>query len=167
MTTIDRADRYAVGREAELAVIEYLRGRDCPFVVCGQERWMPKWVHKKLRTVHGHPMIDALRHYPDLASPTMLIQVKSAPNWDEHPTVTIEQASYRVSKELSDVDCPVLIVWYFPNKKPGGTRFLAQWASKINVMQPNGDRHDYDGSMTPMYLVNLKQLQSFDMFEVG
>lgn len=159
---MDKTNRFKNGREAEHAVLKQLMFSGVHYVITGQEMWLPKEVHDKVRLTHENPYIDAIRHFPDFSTHKLSIQVKAAPDADNYPTVTIEQASYNVSRALSDCGWPVLIVWVIG--KPDAGNIYGQWASKITPQLSQKAREDLNGSHTPMYLVRKNQLQPFKQF---
>jgi hypothetical protein len=164
---MDRDERIKYQREAENAMWRYLLYRRVWYVFCGQEKFLPTWAHGRIRFVNDNPTIDAIRHFPDMATQKMLIQVKAAASWDGHSSVTIEQASYNVCNELEKAGAPTAIVWYFPEKYPESAvnRFLAQRADKVIVREYDKDRHSANGSHTPMYLVPISCLINIDRID--
>lgn len=157
MTPADRNSRVQIGHEAEWQVLKKLMFSGRHYRRCGQESWLPKDVHDKLRFIHGNPIIDAVRHFPDYYCGGRLIEVKSAATWAGHPTVTIEKPCFEVCKELSRAN-PVLIVWYFPVNRPNEKEMMAQYADRIVAKEYEKCRHETNGSHTPMVLVPLSDL---------
>jgi len=163
--TMDRNQRATNGHSAEQLVLLALAQRpEVHYVLTGQEHWLPRTAHDKLRFVNGNPCIDAIRHFPDISTDRASIQVKAAPDGERYPTVTIEQASYNVSNILTRAGWPVLLVWLIGEPRP--ENLYAQWASNVTVTESSKERHELNGSHTPMYLVRKSQLRPFAEFRV-
>ena|SRR3990167_316779 len=158
INTALRENRINLGKTAERQFIGLLFMKNKFVLKIGQETWLPAWIHNKLRFVFDQD-IEMMRHFPDLSTEKALIQVKSAPNEADYPFVTIEEASYRVSKRLSDLDIPVLIVWQYQNYK-----FYGQWAGRLITKPSNTKRENTNGSHTPMLLVDKRCLKPVDEF---
>lgn len=165
----NRDERFSAGRTAEYKIFMRISVSLGAYIGrCGVESWMPGFAHKLLRTVYDNQTIDAVRHFPDFYTSTQLIQVKSAPEYNNHPTVTIEQASFNTSMELSKAGIPVLIIWYFQSKRPEiltNDDAAANYVDQLKPIVPNVDRHQANGSHTPLYLIRVNQLMPLNYFE--
>ena len=152
--------RLAIGKKAENRVIALLLWHGIKAIKTGQEDWLPKWVHEKIRHIYDSEMCNSIRHFPDLSTDRTLIQVKAAPSENKYECVTIEKASYNTSKILSEYGVPILLVWMYADEKT----FCAQWVDKINVLEPNTPRERLKGAKTPMYKVKKDQLKKLKEF---
>ena len=153
------ADLFIVGEIAERKFEANLLWRDIKYKKIGQENWMPKWMHEKIRYIYDRIEIDLLRHQPDFATDKALIQVKNASNCDDYPTVTIQKKSYEIAKYWCKLDIPVLIIWLFPDDK-----FYGNWADHIEVEESKTQRTELTGSRTPMFIVRKHQLKPLSDF---
>ena|SRR3989304_7027200 len=146
--TSKRDVRVNLGSIAERQFIGLLFYNNKKVLKIGQETWMPPWVHTKLRYTYDED-VEMIRHFPDLATEKALIQVKSAPNEAGYPTVTIEAASYCVSKRLQELGIPVLVVWKYQNGK-----FYGNWVELLMIKEPETPREEANGAHTPYLLVD-------------
>jgi len=140
------------GSEAENKFEAVLLWNKKKYCKIGQENWLPRWVHQKLRFCYDLE-VEVLRHIPDFATDKSLIQVKHAPDCTDYPTVTIQRSSHHIANFYVGHGIPVLITWLFPDKK-----FYGNWAENISVEESSTNRHELNGSQTPMYLVRKHQL---------
>jgi len=151
--------RITTGRTAEMKTFAYLCwwGIDAKYI--GQETWMSSWVHNKLRYINddGPTMI---KHFPDIDTGKALIQVKSAPDGESYPTLTIEEDSYNTCKALHRYDIPIIIVWLV-----GGCNLVGNFVQEINPKIPETPRHEANGSHTPFLIVNKNNLKPFKEFK--
>lgn len=167
--TKDRDERFEQGRTAEFNVLMRLTISLGTYVGrCGVESWMPGYAHKLLRTVYDNQTINAIRHFPDFYTDNQLIQVKSAPGYNNHPFVTIEQASFYTSLELSRAGISVLIIWNFVNNRPDyltDDDMAANYVDQLHPIEPKKDRHEANGAMTPFYFIKVAELIPLKYFE--
>ena len=163
MSTATFIQRIDYGRQAEQEFISYLMSKNTSYFKTGQEWWMPRWIHDKLRHVLNDDSIRLLRHFPDFSvfinGKYFLVQVKAAPTSRNYPTVTIERDSFDCSKKLCSLGLPVLLVWLIED----GT-LLAQWTDRINPEMPNTPREETNGSHTPQYNIRKKELRPISEF---
>lgn len=152
----DRDNRFRYGKFAEKLTFEKILNSGGWARKIGQEIRIPKWVHKIIRDIHDNPSINMLRHFPDIDASInemdFLVTVKSGPNASQYPTLTIEQASLEIAKELHSLGIPVLVYWVTDEG------FYKGWADKIEPELPSMERNELHGSQTPMYIVRKNKL---------
>jgi len=152
--------RILYGKTAEQAFVSWLIQKDYFYFRTGQEFWMPKWVHEKLRFVFDDG-IKMICHFPDFAvyakGNQFLAQVKAAPNSKDYPTLTIEKNSFDCSMNLFKLKLPVMLIWQVEDGE-----LFAQWIDKVNPETPAIDRTKTNGSHTPQYNIRKHELIKLD-----
>lgn len=162
MTAATRHERMTRGKQAENRVKAYLHWWGKNYVDTGQEAWLPTWVHERIRYENDDERFTFVRHFPDLATDVVAIQVKDASDSDGYPTVTIEQASYETSVYLAEHDIPTLCVWWcYVDHEPG---LYSNWADHLEVREAQTPRQETNGSHTPYVLVEKSCLRPFTEF---
>lgn len=146
------------GKRTEEIFEAYLKWYGIPYKTVGQETWLPKWVHRKIAYNYSDD-VEMIRHFPDYATSTTLINVKGALDCEKYPTVTIEQASYNTAKRLQDLEVPTYLFWLYPDNL-----FYGENVSSIYPEEPNTPRHETNGSMTPFFVIRKSQLKPLQKF---
>lgn len=151
---MERIKRFGHGRVAENKLEDILDEYHLEYWKVGQENWLPGWIHKAI-AYNSDDGLALIRHLPDYATTKEFISVKHAPDCDPYPSVTIEQASFDVSRRWYELGIPTMIVWLFPDGL-----FYGNYVQDIPVITPNTERKDTKGSHTPYYLVRKESIIS-------
>ena len=148
-------NRLQIAEQAENRMMAYCLYHGIPARKTGAEFWLPKWIHQAIKPISGDPYANLLKHFPDIATPKALIQVKSAPDEAKYAGVTIEKDSLAGSLILSKY-APVLLVYMYQDGTLHGG-----W---VNDLQPR-DGTPVNGSHTPMVIIEKSQLHPIDTFK--
>lgn len=163
MTTVQEfSGRMEIATRAERITLGLLLVWNKPARLCGQETWLPKWVHEHIRHEYDDVAISMLRHFPDIDTGKVLIQVKSAPDSKTFPTVTIEEDSYYTCKALSNNNIPILVAWLINDER--GEKIYANWINELHPNPPATPRENTNGSHTPYLIVNKNELKPIHEF---
>ena len=155
---MDHQERFKIGKIAEEKLEAILKWNGIKYSRTGQENFLPKNIMSKIRH-NRKPKTNFVKHFPDFATDEEFIQVKNSPNAEQYRNVTIEKASYEISKELhNEFQIKVYVVWLINNKS-----FIGNWIHKLSYEEPKTERESLSGSMTPMYLISKEQLIEFDV----
>ena len=147
-------DRIKVSEPSVSRLISFLK--DKGFTVCraGQENWLSPKLHEQIRYIHDNTTIDLIRYFPDLVVYRIdigcfLVQAKSTtPKYYGGNNFSMETACLTIDKKLSDIGVRVLVV--FENRP---NEFYGEWANKIKPIYETTETGAFDGSRTPMSLV--------------
>ena len=150
-------ERFLSGHIAEEKFEAILKWNLIPYSRTGQENFLPPKIREKLR-YNLTELAMFLKHLPDYVTDREFIQVKSAPKAEKYTSVTIERASFDVSKKIyNQFGINVYMVWFMNN-----TVFHGSWINKLTPHNPETDRAELSGSKTPMYLIYKDQIKYFD-----
>lgn len=140
------------GRETEKRFEALLLWNNIEYWKVGQENWLPKWIHQKIAYKYDDD-VEMVRHFPDIATNNLLINVKGALKCIDYPTVTVEQSSFKIANRLYELGINVILVWEFPDHK-----FRGNFVNKLTAREPNTPREELNGSKTPMYIIRKDDL---------
>lgn len=162
MTTSNSfTDRIRIAQKAELKVQGYLLYNGIEVDRVGQENWLPKWTHNKIKNIRDNHFLDMIRHFPDLTTGRALIQVKAAPSTEGYPTLYVQKSSFDSSRFLASFGIPVLMVFAYGKDGTLTGELQGNWVQNLTPKETKGSTQ---GSRSPAFEIDKKQLKPLSYF---
>ncbi|MGE5223556.1 MAG: hypothetical protein ACM3PY_14055 [Omnitrophica WOR_2 bacterium] len=152
-----RLERSRIGRSGEEELKSVLRRYGFIVLTTGQENWLAKSVHDRIRPNHEDPMVQAIRYMPDFLAYHPQLDLRFFAYWDAKVNVTpgtlnftIEKACYEEAIARTRKGERVVIAF----KEVDG-RWFANWAEQLAVVADmSRQRRRAKGAKTPYLLIS-------------